>query len=108
MKKLNLFAALAAAACAATLSLSLAGIARADDGTEDGRLGKIHKAQGVACHGDGDFKALALKTAATKPLNPHENRHYGNQANCGLCHRQHDVSVNFCADCHPRFDFKVK
>ena len=129
MKKLNLFAALAAAACAVTMSLSMAGAARADDSAEDGPLGKIHKAQGVtcvkchgtakksepipqercvACHGDGDFKALALKTAATKPLNPHENRHYGNQANCGLCHRQHEASVNFCADCHPRFDFKVK
>jgi len=130
MKKLNLFGALAATACAAMLSLSMVGIAHGDDSTaEDGPLGKIHKAEGVkcvkchgtakkaepipqercvACHGDGDFKALAAKTAKTKPLNPHENRHYGTEADCGLCHRVHEPSVNFCADCHPRFDFKVK
>ena len=121
---------LTAAACAATLGLSTAGAAMAQDSTaEDGPLGKIHKAEGVtcvkchgtakksepiplercvSCHVKGDAKALVAKTAKTKPLNPHENRHYGNQADCGLCHREHDVSVNFCADCHPRFDFKVK
>ena len=62
----------------------------------------------VKCHGDGDPKALAVKTAAVKPVNPHENRHYGVEADCGLCHRIHEPSVNFCADCHPRFGFKPK
>ena len=130
MKFMHLIGALAAAACAVTLSLSMVSISHADETTaDDGPLGKIHNAAGVkcvkchgtakksepiplerclACHGDGDAKALAAKTAMVKPLNPHENRHYGNLADCGLCHRQHEASVNFCADCHPRFDFKVK
>lgn len=62
----------------------------------------------VACHGNGDPKALAAKTAQVKPVNPHENRHYGVETDCNLCHRIHEPSVNYCADCHPRFDFKVK
>ena len=62
----------------------------------------------LSCHGDGDSKALAAKTAGVKPVNPHETRHYGTEADCGLCHRQHENSVNFCLDCHPRFQFKVK
>lgn len=122
--------ALAAAVFAATLSLSMTGAALAQDGNaEDGPLGKIHKKEGVtcakchgtakksepiplercvSCHGKGDVKALVAQTAKAQPLNPHQNRHYGNQADCSLCHREHDVSVNFCADCHPRFDLKVK
>ena len=95
----------------------------------DGALGKVHAAEGyrcakchgtakktdpvpqetcLSCHGDGDSKKLAASTAKVKPVNPHENRHYGTEADCGLCHKQHQASVNYCADCHPRFDFKVK
>lgn len=62
----------------------------------------------VRCHGDGDPKALAARTAGVKPTNPHENRHYGVETDCNLCHRIHEPSVNYCADCHPRFQFKVK
>ena len=96
---------------------------------DDGPLGRQHAVEGVkcvrchgtakksepvpqetclSCHGKGDSKALAARTAHVKPLNPHENRHYGTEADCGLCHRQHEKSVNFCLDCHPRFDFKLK
>jgi hypothetical protein len=89
---------------------------------EDGPLGKLHDRREassassatarprsrrrccrrtcLSCHGEGDSKALAAKTAKVKPLNPHENRHYGTEADCGLCHRQHEKSVNFCLDCH--------
>jgi len=65
----------------------------------------VQKAQCVACH---DTKTLAAKTAKVAPTNPHENRHYGTEADCNLCHRAHQPSVNFCADCHARFNFKVK
>jgi hypothetical protein len=58
----------------------------------------------VSCHGD---KALAQKTANVKPTNPHESRHYGTVADCNLCHHQHKKSQNLCADCHPRFTFRV-
>ena len=96
----------------------------------DGKLGKVHAAEGykcnkchlptakktdpipqetcLACHGDGDSKKLAAATAKVQPVNPHQNRHYGTEADCGLCHKQHQPSVNFCADCHPRFNLKVK
>ncbi len=112
------------------LSLFMATAAQAQERKDDdGPLGHQHAAEGVkcakchgtakksvpvpqetclSCHGKGDSKALAARTAQVKPLNPHENRHYGTEADCGLCHRQHEKSVNFCLDCHPRFDFKVK
>ena len=95
--------------------------------TNDEGLGRLHAASGVkcaGCHGNakkpqavpmeqcltchGDTKALAAKTASVKPTNPHESRHYGTEADCNLCHHQHRKSENFCLDCHPRFDFKVK
>ena len=119
-----------AATLTLALNVALAGVARADDAsTTFSPLGKVHVDKDVkcadchgtarksapvalekclACNGKGDSKALAAKTAGVKPLNPHENRHYGTEADCGLCHRQHEDSVNFCRDCHPRFDFKVK
>ena len=89
-------------------------------------LGKLHAASGIKCancHGDtkqpqpvpmikclschGDTKALAQKTANVKPVNPHESRHYGTEADCNLCHHQHKKSENFCYDCHNRFNFTV-
>jgi hypothetical protein len=59
----------------------------------------------LECH--DDTKALAERTAKVKPTNPHDNRHYGTEADCALCHREHTKSVNFCLPCHDRFDFKV-
>jgi hypothetical protein len=119
-----------AIACAMLLSMVMVATAQAQERKDDdGPLGRLHSAEGVkcvqchgkakksepvpqetclSCHGKGDSKALAAKTANAKPLNPHENRHYGTEADCGLCHRQHEKSVNFCLDCHPRFDFKLK
>lgn len=119
------------AALALCLGLLLTGSVLAQDtlNKPEGPLGKLHASQKVkcvkchgtaqktdpvpmetclACHGDGDSKALAALTANVKPLNPHENRHYGTEAECSLCHRVHEKSVNFCLDCHNRFDFKVK
>jgi hypothetical protein len=92
----------------------------------DGELGKLHAQKGVKCaqcHGKaktpgpvsmekcvschGDTAKLAQKTANAKPRNPHENRHYGTEADCNLCHHQHKKSENFCLPCHERFDFVV-
>lgn len=58
----------------------------------------------VTCH---EPKALAQKTAAVKPTNPHESRHFGLEADCNSCHHQHKPSESLCADCHPSFKFKV-
>jgi hypothetical protein len=92
----------------------------------NGDLGKLHARAGVACadcHADakkpqpvpmekclschGETQKLAAKTANVKPRNPHENRHYGTEAECNLCHHQHKKSENFCLPCHQRFDFVV-
>jgi len=124
-------ARLAAAASVAAFGLLAGSAVFAQDTLPgpDGKLGKVHAAEGykcnkchttakktdpipqetcLACHGDGDSKKLAAATAKVKPVNPHENRHYGTEADCGLCHKQHKPSVNACIDCHPRFDLKVK
>ena len=99
--------------------------ATADKG-KDADLGKLHASMGIKCaqcHGTvkkpeavpmgtcvschGPTEKLAAKTANSKPLNPHKNRHYGTEADCNLCHHQHKKSVNFCLPCHQRFNFVV-
>jgi len=60
--------------------------------------------QCLSCH--GDTKALAARTAQVKPTNPHENRHFGTEADCNRCHHEHVASENLCLPCH-RFAFKV-
>lgn len=73
--------------------------------------GKGAKKEGVpmrrctGCH--GDTKDLAARTAAVKPTNPHENRHFGTEADCNRCHHEHAKSENLCLPCHQRFGFKV-
>jgi Cytochrome c3 len=57
----------------------------------------------VTCH---STKSVAQRTANVKP-NPHDSRHFGTEADCNTCHHQHKPSVSLCADCHPRFNFKV-
>lgn len=93
---------------------------------KDGDLGKLHASMGIKCaqcHGNvkkneavpmekcvschGPTEKLAAKTANAKPRNPHENRHYGTEADCNLCHHQHKKSENFCLPCHQRFNFVV-
>lgn len=83
-----------------------AGVECADCHGAGKRTGAVAQETCLGCHGDS--KQLAAKTAKVLPTNPHATRHYGTEADCGLCHRQHEPSVNFCLDCHPRFDFKVK
>jgi hypothetical protein len=60
--------------------------------------------QCLSCH--GDTKELAARTAKVKPTNPHENRHFGTEADCNRCHHEHAVSENLCLPCH-RFPFQV-
>jgi hypothetical protein len=57
----------------------------------------------IACH---DTTRLVQATAQTKPKNPHDSPHYGKDADCNLCHRQHRRSENYCAQCH-KFEFAV-
>ena len=84
-----------------------------------------HMAKGLTCemcHGKGnpaeldppDIKKctqchptsmLSAKTKNVKPHNPHVSPHYQDQLECTNCHRMHEASENFCAQCH---DFKFK
>lgn len=85
----------------------------------------LHKAKGVTCvdcHGTSKKKTfvaaerclschgpsadLVRKTAAVKPENPHDSPHWGPSMECGVCHRQHEATVNWCNHCHA-FPFKV-
>ena len=72
------------------------------DGAE--KKAAVEMSKCLECH---DTTALAEKTAAVSPTNPHENRHYSTEADCNLCHHQHKPSENFCLPCHARFDFQV-
>lgn len=69
-----------------------------------GRKALVPMEKCLGCH--GDTKALAAKTAKVKPTNPHENRHFGTEADCNRCHHEHVKSENLCLPCH-RFNFKV-
>jgi hypothetical protein len=59
------------------------------------------------CMGCHDPEKVSTTTAAMKPANPHNSPHYGNKADCNLCHHQHEKSENYCAQCHSNFNFKV-
>ncbi len=59
--------------------------------------------QCVKCH---EPNAVAEKTKAVKPHNPHVSPHYGNTLDCALCHFQHAATENYCDQCH-QFGFKV-
>lgn len=63
----------------------------------------VEMARCLSCHGSGD-KVAAL-TAKMKQ-NPHTSPHYGTELDCNVCHRQHEKSEDYCAECH-RFGFKV-
>lgn len=57
----------------------------------------------LTCHtGDAIFAA----TESVKPHNPHGSPHYGKEADCSLCHHQHQKSENYCSSCH-NFEYKV-
>jgi hypothetical protein len=53
--------------------------------------------QCLSCHG-----SLEKVAEATKDLDPdpHNSPHYGPELDCDLCHHEHSVSENFCAQCH--------
>jgi hypothetical protein len=51
----------------------------------------------LSCH--ESIEALAAATAKLKP-NPHDSPHYGKELDCELCHHEHSLSENFCAQCH--------
>jgi len=116
------------AAAAALAAWGWAGQAVPETGAPDGKpalAADRHKAGGVgcegchgkeepafvpserclACHG-GTAAALAQKTAAAEPENPHASPHWGGRMGCDVCHRQHEQTVDWCSHCHS-FHFQV-
>jgi hypothetical protein len=63
-------------------------------------------AKAAVCLGCHSGEAIFAATAQVKPTNPHNSPHYGKEADCNLCHHQHEKSENYCSSCH-KFDFKV-
>ena len=53
--------------------------------------------QCLSCH--GSFEEVAKATKDLDP-DPHNSPHYGSELDCDLCHYEHSVSENFCAQCH--------
>lgn len=82
----------------------LAGVGCADCHGKGGQPAPVDMEQCLSCHGSGE-KVSAL-TAKMKPQNPHTSAHYGSDLDCNVCHRQHEKSENYCAECH-RWEFKV-
>lgn len=55
----------------------------------------------LACH--GDIEKLVASTSSLA-MNPHTSPHWGTDAPCGFCHKEHGKSVNVCAYCHPKIE----
>lgn len=66
--------------------------------------GALTTEQCLACH--GSFDDLADRTSNAQPENPHSSPHGPTYMACDLCHKQHEKSENFCAECHD-FEFVV-
>ena len=49
------------------------------------------------CHGSAD--QVAKLTAKSDP-NPHDSPHYGTDASCTACHKEHGPSEVICSSCH--------
>lgn len=67
----------------------------------------------LSCHEHGSYEQIALITtdlgvsddqAGGTPANPHQS-HFA-KLECHLCHRMHEQSVDYCAECH-RYDWDV-
>lgn len=67
----------------------------------------------LSCHEHGSYEQIALVTtdlgvtddqAGGTPANPHQS-HFA-KLECHLCHRMHEQSVDYCAECH-KYDWDV-
>ena len=95
-----------------------------DTWTNSSFLAHIHETKGLdcaACHAapnnpepvEADIcmrchepEKVSAATEKMAPTNPHNSPHYGQQADCNLCHHQHEKSEDYCAKCH-KYNFNV-
>ncbi len=54
----------------------------------------------LSCHKTKEYLAERLAFMDTHKANPHNSIHDGPNLYCDECHREHEPSVNMCAECH--------
>ncbi len=62
---------------------------------------KYPKEECLQCHEHGSYEELAERTAHFESLigaNPHDS--HNGELECGLCHKMHRESEDYCAQCH--------
>lgn len=57
-------------------------------------------AQCLTCHVSAEEVAKRTAKLDALQLNPHDNYHYGKNADCVFCHREHQKSYEACNQCH--------
>lgn len=56
----------------------------------------------LSCHKTKVYLAERLSFMDTHKANPHNSVHDGPNLYCDECHREHEPSVNMCAECHEK------
>ena len=69
--------------------------------TENGVYTAPKREACLACHGPVEKLVESTKGLA---MNPHVSPHWGTDADCSFCHKEHQASKNVCAYCHPRIE----
>lgn len=54
----------------------------------------------LTCHESVDAVAQRTARLNERGINPHDNYHYGKNADCLMCHREHRASYDACNECH--------
>lgn len=54
----------------------------------------------LTCHESIDAVAKRTAYLNERGINPHDNYHYGKNADCLMCHREHRASYDACNECH--------
>lgn len=54
------------------------------------------------CHQSKEYLAQRLEFMDTLKANPHNSIHDGPNLYCDECHREHQPSINMCAECHEK------
>jgi len=60
----------------------------------------------LACHGPVEKLAAKTQNAEFPKRNPHAS-HLGNDIACTACHKGHQTSVVYCADCHKLWKMNI-
>lgn len=56
----------------------------------------------LSCHKSKVYLAERLSFMDTHKANPHNSVHDGPNLYCDECHKEHEPSINMCAECHEK------